>query len=815
MKLTGRLLSFLLFVSLLLLLFSACTNERHISYKRVKVIDYPADTPFVYNNKIVLQGKLSKDVTKNFTNTLPNYWDDSLQALKQQVVVIFYRIKNPPIFDSVNISKSVQFMRAYLKSQGYFYSSFRDKIDTAYVKGQRLVTVTMYVTPGTPTIIDSVSYGLKDTMLQALAKKWERGSLLKPHKSYFAKDLIANELDRLVNIYRNSGYFLLTRDNLIAEADTSDLRFAKDSLERAHMMADTSAKKRWPPTCSIIIKLRPNADSLKAYDSAKSTRVYYTGNIYYYPETTISQNPDSLLKDSSQFRAISYNDSLRRITMYYNTGKFVLQPLKYHTYLNFGKPYDEYKFYKTVNSLSLIGAWQQVDSRSHIDNDTVDFHIFLVPTIKQNFSIDLEASRNTGDFLTSNNLFGLTVNTTYRDRDVWQRAIQSTTTLSNGVELSFEPDIPLLQTIQSSLGHTYTFPRILPPFTLLEKLWDKKNNWENKRTFFSLNAAYTDRSDFFILKSFVANTGIQFKNKNLVWQITPVNIELYSLDTLPLLDTAFITNPFLRTAFNTGSVMSLQVNLSTTFPDRRHSGISNYISAGVEWTYLGTIITDIAKVPNLYQFAKEQAQWVRTYNLRHTQLAMRFAEGFGVNYSGSSRFGITMPFFKQFAEGGPNSMRGWALRQLGLGSSLLSDTASSTFRDRYGDMELEYNFEYRFPIATIGGVNINSCFFTDMGNVWNVRNDPNNPNGTFALNTLGHDVAIAVGTGIRLDFSYFLIRVDFGLKLKDPARLENNGWLDVSHFSWRNDEFNVKDAVTGEPIPQDNYAFQLGIGLPF
>jgi outer membrane protein assembly factor BamA len=497
--------------------------------------------------------------------------------------------------------------------------------------------------------------------------------------------------------------------------------------------------------------------------------------------------------------------------MYDKNCKFVLQPLKDHTYLNFGKPYDEFKFYKTVNSLSQIGAWQQVDSRSHISTDTVDFHIFLVPTIKQNFSIDLEASRNTGDFLTSNNLFGLTVNTTYRDRDVWQRAIQSTTTLSNGVELSFEPDVPLLQTIQSSLGHTYTFPRFLPPLNGL----DKDNNWDNKRTFFSLNAAYTDRSDFFRLKSFVASTGIQFKVKNFAVQFTPLNIELYSLDTLPLLDTAFITNPFLRTAFNTGSVISGLFSISTTFPDKQHPNVTNYISFGTEWTFWGTLLTDIAKLPDLYQFAKEQAQIVRTYNFRHTQLAMRFVEGVGVNYSGSSRFGITMPFFKQFAEGGPSSMRGWALRQLGLGSSLLSDTASSTFRDRYGDMELEANIEYRFPIATIGGVSINSCFFADAGNVWNVRNDPNNPDGTIALNTLGHDIAIAVGTGIRLDFSYFLIRVDFGLKFKDPARLENDGWLDLSHFTWRNEEFNVKDAVTGEAIPLDNYAFQLGIGLPF
>ena len=66
------------------------------------------------------------------------------------------------------------------------------------------------------------------------------------------------------------------------------------------------------------------------------------------------------------------------------------------------------------------------------------------------------------------------------------------------------------------------------------------------------------------------------------------------------------------------------------------------------------------------------------------------------------------------------------LRQLGLGSSLLSDT-SSTFRDRYGDIQLEANFEYRFPITTMGGVKVNSAIFADMGNIWNLKNQCSKP----------------------------------------------------------------------------------------
>ena len=160
-------------------------------------------------------------------------------------------------------------------------------------------------------------------------------------------------------------------------------------------------------------------------------------------------------------------------------------------------------------------------------------------------------------------------------------------------------------------------------------------------------------------------------------------------------------------------------------------------------------------------------------------------------------------------------MRAWGLRLLGLGSSLLSDT-STTFRDRYGDMQLECNLEYRYPIAHYSSVNVNGAIFADAGNVWNVRNDPNNPEGTFDINRLGKDIALGVGTGLRLDFNYFLIRVDMGIKLKDPARLENNGWLDIGNFTWRNHEFDkYNDEGKLISAKRNNYAIQLGLGLPF
>lgn len=153
-------------------------------------------------------------------------------------------------------------------------------------------------------------------------------------------------------------------------------------------------------------------------------------------------------------------------------------------------------------------------------------------------------------------------------------------------------------------------------------------------------------------------------------------------------------------------------------------------------------------------------------------------------------------------------MRAWGIRQLGIGSSILSDTIkTSKYRDRFGDMQLEANVEYRFPLTTIAGFKIGSALFADMGNIWNIRKNAIDPESQFSFSDLGRDLAIGVGTGIRIDFSYVLIRLDFAYKVKDPARLHNGGWMSLRNFEWTDTRQNG--------LKVDNYSFQFGINLPF
>ncbi|MCH5688873.1 outer membrane protein assembly factor [Niabella sp. W65] len=134
-----------------------------------------------------------------------------------------------------------------------------------------------------------------------------------------------------------------------------------------------------------------------------------------------------------------------------------------------------------------------------------------------------------------------------------------------------------------------------------------------------------------------------------------------------------------------------------------------------------------------------------------------------------------LPFFKQYYSGGPNSMRAWQLRRLGPGSTIKyyenDESIEGEFivPDRFGDVQLEANIEYRLPLFNIAGLPINGAIFTDIGNIWYLKKDAGLEEERFKLSRLGKDIAIGSGAGIRADFSFFVIRLDYAYKVKTQA----------------------------------------------
>ena len=786
------------------LFFAACTTL---------VKNYPVGKPFVYENKINLKGDVSKDEKKRLSLALVNYWDDSLKVLpvnklgilKPNSPFIYNEILDrPPTFDTAAMYRSLLFMGSYLNSQGFY--NFEIKADAVVVdstshrpqiRAKAQVSINLHKN----LLIDSVSFdSIVNPQLRELALKNQKESFLQK-KQPFSNGLVSSELDRLITLYHRNGYYKLTRENFYAEVDTIDaalLEVTLDPFEQAQKIAEAASRRKVNPTIDVSIKQRPVTDS-------NMLSHYYNGKVYFYPNVrNVNYNPDSLIRTK-----FSNTHTEGYFTLKQNDEFVKMAPLRQHCYMNEGSLYDEQRYSKTLNALSGLGPWGQVDVSvvERVDSPHIlDYHFFMTPAPKYSFGYDLEVSRNSGSII-SGNLLGISNVLTLRNRNVWKRAIQSSTVIRGGVELGFADTV--LQTFQASISQTYSIPMLLTP-------WSIKNikTLDDYNTIISVNGSYTDRRNFFRLRSGVVSFGYDWKKKNRGWILRPLNVELYSLDTLNGLKNAFVTNPFLRTAFNTGYVVGENATFTISWPNKRHKNVLNNFRFSAEES--GGIAGTIAKglKDKIYQYIKFESEFRKVVQWRKTSLAFRTFGGIGINYSNDLVLGKSLPFFKQFVAGGPYSMRAWGIRQLGLGSSLLSDT-NTTFRDRFGDIQLEANFEYRFTLFAVGSMKVNSALFLDVGNIWNLKNDVNNPRSKLALNRIYQDMAIAAGIGLlRLDFGYFLIRLDFAYKVKDPARLANGGWMSIRDFEWRNREFYIKDG-NGKELKRNNYSLQLGIGLPF
>jgi hypothetical protein len=605
--------------------------------------------------------------------------------------------------------------------------------------------------------------------------------------------VIASELDRLVTWFRQNGYYRFNRENLVAMIDTTDQLIDSltiDPFELARKINEAAQRRKQNPTADIELMQATKAIEIM-FDTTVVTR-YHIGNIYYYPELKSTDIPDTVL-EKNRFNVIQSGDLYMKFPG--ANPKFSIRPLARHTFITKGELYDERLFFKTVNTLNQMGPWQQVEMRDSLRQDTVDFHIFLTPNKKRNIKFDLEITRSSGDFAASNNLFGVGGNATYLDRNFLHKAIQWVTTPRASVELNLDRKQDLLQTVQVGLGTSFIIPH------LLFKSTEKQKKYDAARTVINLNASYTDRKDFYRLRSLTVNMGKEKTWGNLTTAIRFPNVEFYALDTLPKLQQAFQTNPFLRTAFNTGSVISLLGTVTWGIPSAKPNR-SHTLRVGGEYAGLTLPWWFPALKKNLFHYLKGEIEFTNKWQLRSKTLVGRGFLGIGYNLNNDPVNGTTLPFFKQFIAGGPTSMRAWGLRQLGLGSSKLSET-SSTFTDRFGDLQIEFNGEYRFPVADVSGTKFSSALFADLGNIWNVKNDPANPQGTFKPGRFIGDLALAVGTGLRVNMANFILRVDFAVKARDPARREYNGWLNPLKFTWKNEN------------DRTNYAFQIGVGLPF
>jgi outer membrane protein assembly factor BamA len=590
---------------------------------------------------------------------------------------------------------------------------------------------------------------------------------------------VGKELDRIIELMRDNGYYKMGKEDIYAEADTVAFGLIDPTLDpfEQALLLEELKKKQDNPTIKVVVRQRPIKDS-------SHIRPYYINTVTIYPDVPF--------RADTTVPAVFDTTIIGRYIIISQTDKFKKNFLLHYTALRPGELYRQKNFFRTVTLFNQLGAWQQanVDVFENPDIDSaLDIRITLYPAKKHTLLLDLETTVNNAlgnnpAFVATSNLLGFGINTGVRNRNFARQSIQSTTNLRAGIELGHN----FVQTFQVSGAQNFYFPRLIMPGV---------KKYDSVRTILSLNAAYTDRKDYYQLASVNLAWGYEIAKRNHVWFWRPFNMELSNLTSTDSLNDDLDSNSLLKYAFNDGLVLGL-IGGQGVYRWQKISG-NNIHTVRLAAEESGTLLGFAERLDTrgkLFRFFKTDAQYTYTRQFKTSAFAFRIMGGVGWAYGDSSTTvkEKTMPFFKQYFAGGPNSMRAWQVRRLGLGSNK-NDTSNV---DRFGDIQFETNVEYRFRMATVAGITLASAFYIDVGNIWShsTYGDAKQENSDFKLERMLNDLAIGTGTGLRFDFTYFLIRLDYAFKVKDPNRIQDpDQWF----YNWK--LFNGQ--------------LQLGINYPF
>jgi outer membrane protein insertion porin family len=768
-------------------------------------VGFQRGKPFVYKTTIKVEGDIKGDEKQELELRLQNQLDDSLQTKTVTAFslsrFVYKKLANPPVFDTANLGRSIVFMNGLLNSTGYYAPNIKDtviyksKYKDDSLREQR-VTIRFTVKPGKQMVFDSVGFSLTTPEFQRIAMESRNQSLIKVGQPY-SKQVLTNEVNRLVDSFRNNGYFKFTKEDLYIEHDTvfsALIDPSLDPIEQAELLEKLKQKKE-NPTVTVVIRQRPVRDSTHLVK-------YYIGQVIVHPDLVIGVDTFAFHSDTTVINTIKFISQ---------TNKFKLSFLANNIYLLPGGLYKQQSYYRTSNRLSQFPAWEYNNiefQRSPYGDSLLDMTIRMYLAKKQKITISFETSYNTNDIVTTTNVLGTSLIFGLQNRNAFRQSILTNTSLSGGIELGSQS----IQTILSTLSHTVAIPRIINIIPFTNFLSNLEQKGFNTQTLINVNANYTRRIAFFTMISVNGSFGYQWSKttihskkdqnfavtKSYLWK--PINIENTTLPhTTDSFDTYLTNNPAFQLSFRPGLVIGQTFAYNIV---RARGNKINYFL--VDFEQSGALLGFIKQLDTgaLLRYVRGEIEFRHNIDYGKNQMVFRAYAGAGYAYGrAGTGYENTLPFFKAFYSGGPNSMRAWQVRNLGLGSSTYYSRSLNELGLRFGDMKLEFNAEYRFLLGTLFGIKFKSALFTDIGNIWNwqpINSSDSAVGSNFQLKTFYKEFAYGAGTGLRLDFNYFLIRLDWSYRIHDPQALpeSTDGWF-----------YKLHDPLSGQ--------LQLGINYPF
>lgn len=659
------------------------------------------------------------------------------------------RLGDPPvIYDSVLSRRTQINIQNAVKNMGYLNA----EVDLLEVKKNNRISVRYYVQPHQRYKVIRISKDIQDTAIAQQLQQGDYVSLLQDNMP-FDLNVLDAERNRLNTYLQNKGYYKFNKDFVRFEADTTQGNHQVD------------------------LKMILQKFSVGRSDEGKPHQRYTIGNVYY--NIPVSHN-----KPFVRPKVVSSASELIEGSLY--------------------REQDVQGSYSRLNRLGTVQSSRITLTENVEDSTKLDAQISLTPSKRNSFNVELEGTNSAGDL-------GVAVAFSYQNRNLFRgsellnlkargafEAIKGLRGYNdqNFIEYSFEAGI--------------TFPDFIFPF--LRQSFRKRALATSELNFMFDSQ---DRPEF---HRRVLTTSWRYKwtraSRRMQHRIDLLDINYVFMPWIS--DTfreTYLDNPESRNAilrYNYENLFIVKWGYSFFYssqslnPNSKNYGTNAYIiRASIETA--GNFLYGISNMSkasrnedgqytlfnNAYaQYVKGDFDFSKSFAINNANsLAIHFGLGVAYPYGNST----ILPYEKRYFSGGANSVRGWSVRELGPGTFLGND-GKIDFINQTGDLKLDMNIEYRTHLFW----KFDGAVFIDAGNIWTLRDYKDQPGGQFKFDTFWRQIAVAYGFGIRLNFNYFILRLDGGMKAIHPAYEDSRRHYPIIHPNFKRD-----------------FTFHFAVGLPF
>ncbi|SOD14733.1 BamA/TamA family outer membrane protein [Pedobacter xixiisoli] len=700
----------------------------------------------------------------------------------------------PPILDSTLVEISRAQIEKFLKSKGFFNAEVKSDIQVRKKKAK----LTFTAKTGKPFMVNELTNDIADEAVKSLyLSSKDKFSRLHVGMQY-DEDSLSYEREEIYQLMRKNGYYDFVRPYV---------KFSPDSNQNNNK-----------------VKVKLIIDN--PIDSTDKHKVYTIGetNIIIAPNT--DGFTDSITLNKRIFNRIRFTDL---------SGKFRRNPITRYDFIRPGERYNIENEQLTYDRLYQLNIFKNVKIDYLKNKDTasvIDPVILLTPQKRMSNRIE-------GEIPFNNATVGFTLSNTYIDNNFLKGGEKFQFQVKGGLQSRFSNIGSVFSDIYQrdfSVGASLTVPRLMVPFRI--PIMGKNGI---PYTTFSSSYLYALQKDITIRRIFINSITYDWvETKSKMHSFTPLNFEYrfgsVLMDILDENNEQAVLNNFFNLLLLDRKNVTLGMKYAYSLNADKLLQNTSFIYFRGNIDIAGNLLQGISSLTgkkhsaangnegkilglpyNQYVRPEIDIRWYKSLGAE-SQLVTRINGGIGHAYGNS----VAIPYEKMFYAGGSSGVRAWQARTLGPGNYNRATISTQEARaaafgfDQIGQMRIEANLEYRFPLARrFFGGKLNGATFLDAGNIWNIGSSSSTQTETyFRFDKLGEQIALGTGLGFRYDVQFFVFRFDVGLKLKDPQFVGDEQWV-IGKFINGGKAFKANYLTTHSPDRYRFLQYNFGIGMPF